>query len=152
MGSSGASGPQGIVGPPGLSAATTYFVRDKTTNTFKLALTSGGTAINITVDGSGTVCYYDISASADVELTGLITGSEVDAYVGTDPSTATLLANEESVIGTTYTFPQSVAGSDGYIIIFALGYLPINLPVTYSGSNVSIPIQQVIDRQYQNPA
>lgn len=37
--------------PTGLGATTVYFVRDKTTDTFKLALTSGGTAINITTDG-----------------------------------------------------------------------------------------------------
>ena len=40
--------------PAGLSASTNYFVRDKTTNTFKLAATSGGTAINITDNGTGT--------------------------------------------------------------------------------------------------
>lgn len=38
-----------------LAAATTYYVRDVTTNTFKLALSKGGAAINITADGSGTV-------------------------------------------------------------------------------------------------
>lgn len=37
--------------PTGLGATTVYFVRDKTTDTFKLATTSGGTAINITTDG-----------------------------------------------------------------------------------------------------
>lgn len=40
--------------PTGLSANTTYYVRDSTTNTFKLAATSGGTAIDITATGSGT--------------------------------------------------------------------------------------------------
>jgi hypothetical protein len=39
--------------PTGLTANTAYFVRDSTTNTFKLALTSGGTAINITSNGTG---------------------------------------------------------------------------------------------------
>lgn len=39
--------------PTGLVAATTYFVRDVSANTFKLAATSGGAAIDITVDGSG---------------------------------------------------------------------------------------------------
>lgn len=38
--------------PTGLSAGTTYFVRDKTTNTFKVAATSGGTAIDITADAA----------------------------------------------------------------------------------------------------
>ena len=44
--------------PAGLSASTNYFVRDKTTNTFKVAASSGGTAINITDAGSGTNTWY----------------------------------------------------------------------------------------------
>ncbi len=39
--------------PTGLSAGVDYFVRDKTDDTFKLALTSGGTAIAYTNAGSG---------------------------------------------------------------------------------------------------
>ena len=34
--------------PGGLTEGTTYYVRDKTTDTFKVAATSGGTAIDIT--------------------------------------------------------------------------------------------------------
>lgn len=36
--------------PAGLTANTTYFVRDTATNTFKVAATSGGSAIDITAD------------------------------------------------------------------------------------------------------
>lgn len=39
----------------GLASGTTYFVRDATTNTFKLAATRGGAAIDVTTDGSGTI-------------------------------------------------------------------------------------------------
>lgn len=41
--------------PTGISAGTDYYVRDSTTNTFKLAATSGGTAIDLTADGCGVV-------------------------------------------------------------------------------------------------
>jgi hypothetical protein len=41
--------------PTGISEGVTYFVRDATTDTFKLALTSGGAAINITVSGSALI-------------------------------------------------------------------------------------------------
>lgn len=37
--------------PTGVSADTVYYVRDATTHTFKLAATSGGSAINLTTDG-----------------------------------------------------------------------------------------------------
>ena len=40
--------------PTGLSAGTTYFVRDAATNTFKVALTAGGTAVDVTAAGTGT--------------------------------------------------------------------------------------------------
>jgi hypothetical protein len=40
--------------PGGLTAGTTYYVRDVTTNTFKVATSSGGSAVNITSGGSGT--------------------------------------------------------------------------------------------------
>lgn len=44
--------------PAGLSANTIYYVRDKTTDSFKLAATSGGAAIDITSTGSGTHSVY----------------------------------------------------------------------------------------------
>lgn len=40
--------------PDELTAGTTYYVRDVTDDTFKIAATSGGSAINITDDGTGT--------------------------------------------------------------------------------------------------
>lgn len=45
----------GAVLPTGLVEGTIYFVRDATTDTFKLAATSGGAAIDLTVDGAGFV-------------------------------------------------------------------------------------------------
>jgi hypothetical protein len=39
--------------PTGISEGTVYFARDATTDTFKVALTSGGTAINLTASGEG---------------------------------------------------------------------------------------------------
>jgi hypothetical protein len=40
--------------PTGLSAGTTYFVRDAAANTFKVALTASGAAVDITAVGTGT--------------------------------------------------------------------------------------------------
>lgn len=45
--------------PTGLSANTLYYVRDVTTSTFRLAITSGGVAIDLTGAGSGTHSLYD---------------------------------------------------------------------------------------------
>ena len=40
--------------PAGLSASTDYYVRDVTTNTFKVSTTMGGSAVDITDTGTGT--------------------------------------------------------------------------------------------------
>ena len=47
--------------PAGLSLETNYYVRDKADDTFKVALTSGGTAVDITDTGAGTHtwAYWD---------------------------------------------------------------------------------------------
>lgn len=56
-----ATGPGGTL-PAGLNDTTTYFVRDSTTNTFKVALTNGGTAVNITSAGTGTFWWVPATA------------------------------------------------------------------------------------------
>lgn len=59
--------------PGGLTAGTIYFVRDKTTDTYKVAATSGGTAIDIT-SAPGNVCKVSkivpevIAAQATVKI------------------------------------------------------------------------------------
>lgn len=115
---------------------------------------SGG-SVTLNVSGGGTVPTFrngtgastTVNASANVTLTGLIADSEVRAYLGTDPATSTELAGTESS-GTSFTFAQSVGGQAGYIQIFHVSYQPIFLNVTYSSSDVSIPLQQIVDRQY----
>lgn len=46
-----------IVTTTGISTATDYFVITATTNTFQVSLTSGGAAVALTTDGSGTITY-----------------------------------------------------------------------------------------------
>ncbi len=52
--------------PAGLSAGAAYYVRDAAADTFKLALTAGGAAINLTDDGSGTHTFSPQTASANL--------------------------------------------------------------------------------------
>jgi microcystin-dependent protein len=44
--------------PDGLAANTIYYVVNKTTNTFQLSLTSGGSAVDFSDNGSGTLYYH----------------------------------------------------------------------------------------------
>ena len=85
-------------------------------------------------------------------LTGLAVGSEVRAYVGTDPATSVEIGGTESTGSSTFSFQHSSGGQAGYIAILAMGYQPIYFPYTYKSSDDSILIQPVIDRNYYNPA
>lgn len=87
---------------------------------------------------------------ANLTLSGLIAGSEVRAYTGNDPSTAIEIAGIESST-TSFSFDHSVGGENGYIMIISLGYQNLKIPITYSNEDQSIPIQQIVDRQYLNP-
>ncbi len=114
---------------------------------------SGSVTINIS--GGSTPSYrtagatVSIVSSANLTFSGLKAGSEVRAYVGTDPATAVEIGGIESS-GTSFSFAQSVAGQSGYIMIFALGYISIYLPIVYSSLDQTIPVQQQADRQYAN--
>lgn len=74
--------------PAGMVA--TMFVRDSTTDTFKVALTEGGAAVNITDAGTGTHYWlksdeFKVSLEADgtqVNVTGAGTGTHKFAIVG----------------------------------------------------------------------
>lgn len=61
--------------PSGVSADTIYYVRDAATNTFKLAASPGGAAINLTVDGAGRVRRAQRVATG--EIFTILAGSTV---------------------------------------------------------------------------
>jgi hypothetical protein len=54
--------------PAGLSEDTTYFVRDATTDTFKVSATSGGAAVDVTDAGTGTHTVHRVLAVDPGEL------------------------------------------------------------------------------------
>lgn len=93
---------------------------------------------------------YPLS-TATLSFEGLQPGSEVRAYVGTDPATAVEIGGVESTSGSIFSFTHSAAGQQGYIMIFALGYQPIIIPRTYQSTDSTLLIQQVVDRNYVNP-
>jgi hypothetical protein len=61
--------------PSGVSADTIYYVRDSASNTFKLTTSPGGTAINLTADGSGRVRRAQRVATG--EIFTILAGSTV---------------------------------------------------------------------------
>jgi hypothetical protein len=60
--------------PIGLSRETVYYVVNKTTNTFKVSLTSGGAAVALTDDGTGTNSVRVVTKAALVDRGDFETG------------------------------------------------------------------------------
>jgi hypothetical protein len=90
------------------------------------------------------------SFSPTLSLTGLRTGSEVAIY---EAGTTTLLASAENVVSGSFSWvfdPTEVPEVD--ISVLSLGYQNIRLlGQTLTLSDITIPIQQAVDRQYGNP-
>ena len=66
--------------PAPLVAGTTYYVRDVAANTFKLAATSGGAAINITDAGTGSFVVTDIELSIYTASVAEMARKEISSY------------------------------------------------------------------------
>merc|ERR1712178_279979 len=68
--------------------STAVFVRDRTENTFKLALSAGGTALDITNDGNDSNSFVGDTATATATVSGgKVTGITVTG-VGSDYQSA----------------------------------------------------------------
>ena len=92
----------------------------------------------------GTITVVEV---ATLTLSGLEDGTEVRVY---DAGTQTELAGQESVAGG--TFSANVRANAVDIVIHALGFLNRRIEgVDTSSGDVSLPIQQRVDRQYGNP-
>ena len=134
-----------------ISPVTGFKLKFKINNKTNTSYYIGGITLNTNstlqaqLDNMYPLFTYDLS------FTGLIPGSEVRCYVGTDPATAVELGGTEGTAGSTFTVNHAAGGQDGYIMILAMGYQPIRIPYTYKSVDDSILIQPVIDRNYNNP-
>jgi hypothetical protein len=120
---------------------------DAASNTLTIIGSGGSLTAGDPGTGNG---QTNILLGAQVTLTGLQANSEVRAYVGTNPATATEIDGIENS-GTSFNFTQTESGNDGYIQIHHIQYESITLELTYGSTDQSIPIQQRFDRNYNNP-
>jgi hypothetical protein len=123
-----------------------------------IALVSGAeTAVLSQAVGVSGWSSWQFGAQIDVEsrfaptltISGLRAGTEVRVFRTSDD--AELAGTESS--GTTFTYDYEWDGADTnvYIVVHALGYLPIRYTNQALGSGgVSILVQQSVDRQYAN--
>jgi len=106
---------------------------------------SGGSGLTIR-NGVGSTTV--VNNTVQITLTGLVNPTEVRVY---NHATGAALAGQEDVTTGTYQFSLE-AGTVVDIRIYAVQYLPADILVyTIPGSPTSIPIQQVFDRNYNNP-
>ncbi len=86
---------------------------------------------------------------ATLELTGLKTNSEVRVFRVSDDQE--LAGIENSGTSFSYQYEHTGTDTDIYIVVHALGWLPIRYEgVSLTANGLSIPVQQTIDRQYAN--
>ena len=126
-----------------ITIKSSVFVDDLTT-TGVITLLNGASVSGTRTDANGT-----ITPPVTLTLTGLRPNSEVRVF---EAGTTTELAGVENS-GTLFTYNYQYAGDvDVDISVLALGYQNLRLKnVTLTASNSSLPIQQIVDRQYSNP-
>jgi hypothetical protein len=109
------------------------------TTTGTVTLSNDGLIIGTTTDSSGT------SSVTTLTLTGLQTNTEVRVFTA---GTITEVAGVENS-GTTFT--ANLADSSVDIVIHSIGYEYQKIEGADTSSNLTLPIQQRLDRNYRNP-
>ncbi len=112
---------------------------------------SGG-AVTINVFGgnaptvrNGTGASTTVNVLTTLTLTGLQANSEVRVY---DAGTTTELAGVEN---SSTTFTANISASSVDIVVHSLGYEYQKLKNVNTSQNLTLPIQQRVDRSYSNP-
>jgi hypothetical protein len=99
----------------------------------------GGTTV---LTGGGTI---NIVNPSTLTLTGLQLNSEIRVY---QAGTTTELAGVEN---SSTTFTANISASSVDIVVHSLGYEYQKIEGANTSSNLTLPIQQRVDRNYRNP-
>lgn len=113
--------------------------------TLTINVVAGASTPSVYNTGAGTV---DVSSGQiTLTLTGLVTGSDIVILTA---DTTTERVNVDANSGTTYAFVYTFAASDYVdICVYKAGYVPyVVRDFLLANSNASLPIAQVIDRNY----
>lgn len=115
--------------PAGLSVNTSYYVRDKTTNTFKVTATVGGAAVDITGAGTGTHSFHtqfkvpDLRSSVPLGLGQRTRTMSFTGDTDVDPATDTItvtsndwLHTGQAVALTGSSLPTGLSETTYYVI------------------------------------
>ena len=121
-----------------ITIKSSRYVGDITT-TGTITLSNGAVAIGTLTDTTGT------TTTTSLTFTGLQSNTEVRVYAA---GTTTEVAGVENS-GTSVSFDISESSVD--VVLHALGYLNQRIDGLATTTNVTLPISQVLDRQYNNP-
>lgn len=114
---------------------------------------SGAVTINVTDADSPTIrnglqASTTVNNNVLITLTNLVNPTEVRVYAD---GTTTELHGQENVSNGSFAFSQE-ASDVVDIRIYAVSYLPADIiGYTIPGTATSLPIQQIFDRNYENP-
>lgn len=103
--------------PGGLSSSIVYYVVNKTTDTFQLALTSGGAAVDITSAGSGTHNWTKVYSNCVINSLGVEGSTPFSVTVELYRDEINLLAAGEWNWEASIVMP----GDDNRIFVYAKG-------------------------------
>ena len=109
------------------------------TTTGTITLSNGGLIIGTATDSVGSTTVSTLT------LTGLQTNSEVRVF---DAGTTTELAGVENS-GT--SFSANISASSVDIVVHSIGYEYQKIEGADTSANLTLPIQQRVDRNYRNP-
>lgn len=106
--------------PAGLSTLTHYYVINKTDDDYQVALTEGGSAIDITDTGSGTHTWTEIRKAViegDLDVDQKITGKKVKMLV--DLNVTAVAVNNTTTETTLYSYslPANSLGKRGMAVV-----------------------------------
>lgn len=87
-----------------------------------------------------------------IVLQGVLPGSEVRLFRGRNPETMVEIdGTENTPVGASYTVEHSEpAGTEGTVVIHRLGMRIVSIPIVFSATPTTIPIQQITDRVFEN--
>ncbi len=137
--------------PAGLSVNTPYYVRDSTTNTFKVSTSAGGSAVDITSTGSGVHSFYNSVKVPDLrgttpigQGTKTLTFTFLDAAVNTGTDVITVDSNDTLHTGqavaltTSGVLPTGLSATTYYII--RTSATTIKLATTVANANAGTAV------------
>ena len=127
-----------------------------TCTTSSIANSINGFALSGTTTAAAQRVQYPLdTVSAVYTMTGIKSGSEVRVY---NSATNTELTGTDSILSSptgsfaySYTWDADSGNIPGIVVIHALGWQYQRFEVSFGSSSNTIPIQQVVDRQFENP-